>query len=72
MDLRGSLGAITAPTLIVIGAHDVATTPERGDYIVERIPGAEKAVLDSAHLSNIERRGEFNRVAFTFLSEGHA
>jgi 3-oxoadipate enol-lactonase len=68
MDLRDRLGLIEAPALVVIGANDPATPPERGQYIVERIPGAQKAVLDTAHLSNIEAPDEFNRTVFGFLA----
>jgi 3-oxoadipate enol-lactonase len=68
MDQRDGLGTIVAPTLVVIGAQDVATPPARGEYIAERIPGAQKAVLDAAHLSNVERRGDFNRVVLGFLT----
>jgi hypothetical protein len=35
------------------------------------IPGAQKAVLESAHLSNIERRDDFNRAVLGFLARGH-
>ncbi|MGH6922805.1 MAG: 3-oxoadipate enol-lactonase [Propylenella sp.] len=70
MDMRDFLGTIEAPTLVVIGAHDPATPPERGQYIVERIPGAQKATLDTAHLSNVERRDDFNRVVLGFLAGG--
>src|SRR5688572_609253 len=68
MDLRDRLGLVEAPALVVIGANDPATPPERGQYIVERIPGAQKAVLDTAHLSNIEAPDEFNRTVFGFLA----
>ncbi len=71
MDERDQLGTIEAPTLVVIGAHDASTTPEAGQYIVDRIPGAQKAVLDSAHISNIEQRDEFNRIVLGFLAGGH-
>ena len=68
MDLRDRLGLIAAPVLVVVGAHDPATTPDQGRYIVERIPGAQKEVLDSAHLSNIEQADEFNRIVLAFLA----
>lgn len=68
MDERDKLGLIEAPALVVIGAHDPATTPERGQYLVVRIPGVQKAVLDTAHLSNIERPEDFNRVVLGFLA----
>ncbi len=71
MDERSQLGTIEAPALVVIGAHDPSTTPEAGRYIVQHIPGAQKAVLDSAHLSNIERLEDFNRIVLGFLAGGH-
>ena len=68
MDLRDRLGLIEAPALVLIGAHDPATPPERGQYIVERIPGARKAMIDSAHLSNVEKPADFNRIVLGFLA----
>ena len=68
MDLRDRLGLIEAPTLVVIGAHDPATPPDRGQYLVERIPGAQKSTLEAAHLSNIELAEGFNRIVLGFLS----
>jgi 3-oxoadipate enol-lactonase len=68
MDERDHFGLIEVPTLVLIGAHDPATPPEKGDYIAERIPGAKKHVLDTAHLSNVERPADFNRVVLGFLA----
>jgi 3-oxoadipate enol-lactonase len=68
MDERDFLGTIEASALVVIGAHDPATTPDKGRYIAERIPGGRAEVLDAAHLSNIERPQEFNRLVFGFLT----
>ena len=68
MDLRDRLGLIEAPAMVVIGAHDPATPPDRGQYLVERIPGAQKVVLETAHLSNVEAADEFNRIVLGFLS----
>ncbi len=39
MDMRDFLGTVESPSLVVIGAHDPSTPPERGQYIVEHIPG---------------------------------
>jgi 3-oxoadipate enol-lactonase len=68
MDLRDRLGLIEAPVLVLSGEHDPATPPERGQYIVDRIPGAQKAVLPTAHLSNIEAPDEFNRIVLGFIA----
>ena len=42
-------------------------TGARAIFVV-RIPGVQKAVLDTAHLSNIERPEDFNRVVLGFLA----
>jgi 3-oxoadipate enol-lactonase len=68
MDLRRRLGLIEIPTLVVIGANDPATTPAQGDYLVAHIPGAQKAVLDASHLSNIEQPEAFAKAALGFLA----
>jgi 3-oxoadipate enol-lactonase len=71
-DLRDMLGLIEAPTLVVIGSRDPSATPEKGQYLVERIPGAQKLVLECAHISNIECAEEFNRAVLGFLADGGA
>lgn len=58
-DLRAAVTAIRAPTLIVTGRHDIATPPSEGAWLAERIPGARRAELPTAHLSNLEAAGEF-------------
>lgn len=55
-DHRPRLGAITAPTLVLAGAHDPATPVEPHiRTLAEGIPGARLEVLDAAHLATIER-----------------
>ncbi|MGY1741809.1 MULTISPECIES: 3-oxoadipate enol-lactonase [unclassified Blastococcus] len=56
MDLRGDLGRITAPTLVVSGAEDPALPPDHQQAIAEGIPGAALlSVSPGAHLANLER-----------------
>lgn len=71
MDLRNGLGTIETPVLVVNGADDPATPPERGHYLVQRIPGAQEVTLEAAHLSNIEARPSFNGHVLSFLKGGH-
>jgi 3-oxoadipate enol-lactonase len=67
MDLRGGLGVITAPTLVIAGAQDPAIGPEHGRAIAEAIPGARFTVVDpAAHLASVERPD-----AITPLMAGH-
>ncbi len=62
-DARDELGAIVAPTLVVSAADDPSTPPPDGELIASHIPGARHVVLDrAAHLANVERPEEFNRL----------
>jgi 3-oxoadipate enol-lactonase len=55
MDLRADLAAITAPTLVIAGAQDQATPPERLQTIADGIAGAQLLVVrPAAHLANVE------------------
>ena len=55
MDLRGQLGAIVAPTLVIAARDDGSTPPEHGELIAAGIAGARLLVLEhGAHLSNVE------------------
>ena len=56
MDLRDRIGAIVAPTLVLVGAGDPVTTPAMAEEIRAAIPGAELTVLaNAAHLVAVER-----------------
>jgi 3-oxoadipate enol-lactonase len=55
MAIEHGLGSITAPTLIVAGAHDPSTPPEQGEAIAQAIPGARLVVVDAAHMANVEQ-----------------
>ena len=68
MDHRALLPRIRVPTLVIIGRHDPATVPEAGEYIRANIPGASAAILDAAHLSNVEQPEQFNDAVLGFLT----
>jgi 3-oxoadipate enol-lactonase len=59
MDQRERLAAITVPTLVIVGTRDPATPPAQGEFIAQRISGAQLIALETAHLSNVERPDEF-------------
>lgn len=68
MDLIPHLDGISAPTLVIAGAHDPATPPgEHAEKIVEGVPGARLEVLDGAHLINVERSDAVVRLLREFL-----
>ena len=68
MDQRESLQRIRAPTLIIAGRQDPATTVEVAEFMQSRIPGAKLAVIDAAHISNIERAPEYSDIMLKFLT----
>jgi 3-oxoadipate enol-lactonase len=53
-DQRDALASIGAPTLVIAGRHDPATTAEEGRALAAAIRGARYALLDTAHLSSLE------------------
>jgi len=64
------LGKIRAPTLVVVGDLDVPVIDEIADLLVSEIPGAQRAVISgAAHMVNMEKPAEFNKVVLEFLSE---
>jgi 3-oxoadipate enol-lactonase len=68
MDLRPSLPAITAPTLVIAGAEDPSTPPWHGAVIAAAIPGARLAVVrGAAHLANVSMPGQVGCTLLGFL-----
>lgn len=56
MDLRDSLAKIQAPTLVIAGAEDPATPPDRGEAIAEAVPDARLHIIEqAAHIISIEQ-----------------
>jgi pimeloyl-ACP methyl ester carboxylesterase len=62
------LGELRIPVLIIIGEHDTPYILAAADYMVERIPSAQKVVIhDAAHLPNMDHPEEFQTVVTRFL-----
>ena len=69
MDLRADLGRITAPTLVISGADDLATPVEHQRLIAEAIPGARHEILSpAAHVAAVEQADAVNRLIEEQLS----
>jgi 3-oxoadipate enol-lactonase len=69
MDLRGSLAAIRAPTLVISGADDLATPPDKQQQIAAAIPDARHEVLTrAAHLAAVEQPDAVNHLIWEHLS----
>lgn len=67
MDQRETIRTIDAPVLVIVGAHDPATTPDAGGTIHAAIKSSRLVSLDGAHLSNIEQPDAFTRAVIEFL-----
>jgi 3-oxoadipate enol-lactonase len=67
MDHRPLLSKITAPTLVIAGKHDPATPFEGNEFIRAHIPGAKIAVLEAAHIANMEQPKVYADTVIGFL-----
>ncbi|HEX5506705.1 MAG TPA: alpha/beta fold hydrolase [Thermomicrobiales bacterium] len=62
------LGEITAPTLVIAGDGDVPDILDIADVLAAGIAGARKVIIPGvAHMVNMERPAEFNRLVLDFL-----
>jgi 3-oxoadipate enol-lactonase len=67
MDLRPGLGKIKVPVLVIAGRADPATTLAMGEALHEAIPGSKLAVLEAAHIANIEQSQKYTDTVLDFL-----
>jgi pimeloyl-ACP methyl ester carboxylesterase len=64
----GRLSEIDVPALIIIGDRDEANIATIADLLAANIRGARKIIIpDTAHLPNMEKPEQFNRVVLEFL-----
>lgn len=64
------LGTVTAPTLVLVGRHDVVTAPAQARRIARRIAGAHVVTFEhSGHLPWLEQPDEFFAVLRAWLDE---
>ncbi|NKE58667.1 alpha/beta hydrolase [Lentzea sp. PSKA42] len=69
-DYTETLGAITVPTLVVVGSDDEYTPVADAEYIREQVPGSALVVVDgAAHMPNLERPEEFNKAVAELLAQ---
>lgn len=72
-DVRAGLGAITAPTLVIVGDADWLTPTAASRTIAAAVPGAELAVLPGAgHFPYLEQPAEFCAIVRRFLTTNPA
>ena len=69
MNQHDILARIAAPTLVVVGEHDVGTPVAAARVLRDAIAGARMTIVaDAGHLPNIEHPVAFNRVLVDFLA----
>ena len=62
------LNELKIPMLVIIGEHDTPYILAAADYMVERIPSAQKVIVkDAAHLPNMDHPEEFQTHITRFL-----
>jgi 2-hydroxy-6-oxonona-2,4-dienedioate hydrolase len=67
------LAEIRFPVLVVAGERDRPEVNARADLLTRSIPHAQKVVVaETAHVPNMEKPEEFNRVVLEFLDEAGA
>ena len=52
---------------MIAGKHDPATTLEAGEFIAQHVPGARLAVLEAAHIANLEQPQVYTDTVLKFL-----
>jgi 3-oxoadipate enol-lactonase len=67
MDHRPLLPNIKAPTLVIAGRFDPATPLDMNDFIRDQIPGAKLAILEAAHIANVEQPQAYADTVLGFL-----
>ena len=67
IDFRASNRRIRVPTLVIAGTQDEATPLAMSQQIAEAIEGAQLVTIDAAHISAVERPGDFVRLLRAFL-----
>ncbi len=69
-DLGARLGAITVPTLVLVGTEDAALPPSRSKRIAAAIPGASiEEVPRAGHLAALEQPATVSAAMRRFLAE---
>ena len=67
-DSTDTMGQITCPTLIIVGAQDAVTPPADSAFMAESISGAKLVEISQAgHLTPIEQPEAFNKALAEFL-----
>lgn len=59
---------LNIPVLVIVGAHDTPYILAAADYMIEKLPSAQKMKIeDAAHLPNMDQPHEFQTIVEAFL-----
>ena len=67
-DLRGEIGRVSIPTLLLAGTFDPVTTVVDSQAMQVAIPGARLATVPASHLSNLGAPEAFEEAVLPFLA----
>jgi 3-oxoadipate enol-lactonase len=68
-NVRDRLGAITTPTLVVVGDADIVTPPPLSEELAAGVRGARLVrIANAGHITSMERPAEFNAAVLEFVS----
>ena len=68
-DISDQISAITAPTLVICGEDDIATVPEKSQFIASQIAGSELVMIpDAGHHSALENPEPVTAAIEAFLA----
>lgn len=70
MDLRPTAALITSPTLVIAGSQDPSTSVADGRWLADQVKDGRLIEVEAAHLSNVERPGDFASAVVGFLVAG--
>lgn len=71
-DALDRLGAVSAPTLVVVGEQDLLTPPWQAAKVADAVPGARYELVTgsgSSHGMHIERPEDLTKIVTSFLAE---
>jgi len=71
LDIRGAVGRLTIPTLVLVGEHDEATPPAMSKELAGLLPDAALIILpDCAHVPQLQRPEAFLAAIGPFIEAG--
>lgn len=68
-DFRKTNALIMNKTLIIAGKYDEVTKPQHSEQIHATIPNSELIILSAVHLTNVEKKDEFEKLVIDFLKK---